>query len=119
MLSLLFAHAFCFLRGAYARSANSLSTLESYRSWHIGDVLSNHLDVTEANFSSLRFLFFMLVVERKSEKKDKKAEVLNLSAIGGMEVSRRGSEPFGVCGVLPGELYLLSSLRRTGFSKSQ
>lgn len=119
MLSLLFAHAFCFLRGAYARSANSLSTLESYRSWHIGDVLSNHLDVTEANFSSLRFLFFMLVVERKSEKKDKKAEVLNLSAIGGMEVSRRGSEPFGVCGVLPGELYLLCSLRRRGFSKSQ
>jgi hypothetical protein len=36
-LLLLFAHAFCFLRGAYARFAKTVSTLESFRSWDIGD----------------------------------------------------------------------------------
>jgi len=36
-LLMLFAHAFCFLRGAYARFAKGVSTLESFRNWDIGD----------------------------------------------------------------------------------
>lgn len=86
-LLMLFAHAFCFLRGAYARFAKRVSTLESFRSWDIGDEqpakgqiwpsprvdrankYRNRMDVTEANlialFNAINFCFCIVIVERK------------------------------------------------------
>jgi len=79
-LLMLFAHAFCFLHGAYARFAKRVSSLESFRSWDIGDEqpakgqiwpsprvdrankYRNRMDVTEANLIELFNAIFVFVL---------------------------------------------------------
>jgi len=90
-LLMLFAHAFCFLRGAYARFAKRVSTLESFRSWDIGDEqpakgqiwpsprvdrankYRNGMDVTEANLieliNAINFLFLYCDCRTKVHRK--------------------------------------------------